>query len=80
MNPEEISRLIESGLPGAEVRVSSPDNTHYEALVVSESFSGVRPVARHQMVYRCLGSLMGNELHAMSLRALTPDEWRQQSV
>lgn len=80
MNPEEISRLIESGLPDAEVRVSSPDNTHYEALVVSESFSGVRPVARHQMVYRCLGSLMGNEIHAMSLRALTPDEWRQQSV
>jgi len=79
MNPDEICRLIESGLPDAEVRVSSPDNTHYEAIVVSESFSGVRPVARHQMVYRCLGTLMGNEIHAMSLRALTPDEWRRQS-
>jgi len=79
MNPEEICRLIESGLPGSEVQVLSDDNTHFEAIVVSDAFAGVRPVARHQLVYRCLGGLMGNEIHAMSIRALTPEERSRQS-
>ncbi len=77
MDPAEIKALIDDGLPGAEVKVSSEDNTHYAALVVSESFTGKRPIARHQLVYQCLGALMGNEIHAMSIRAYTPDEWRE---
>lgn len=76
MDPDEISRLIEAGMPGSEVRVMSDDNTHFAAVVVSDAFAGKRPVARHQMVYRCLGELMGNEIHAMTIRAHTPDEWR----
>ena len=78
MDPAHIKALIDDGLPGADVKVISDDNTHYAALVVSESFAGKRPIARHQMVYRCLGALMGNEIHAMSIRAYTPDEWREQ--
>lgn len=76
MEPAKIKALIEAGLEGATVEVQSGDNTHYAAVVVSEQFAGVRPLARHQMVYKCLGSLMGNEIHAMSIRAHTPDEWR----
>ena len=75
MNPAEIKALIDDGLPGAEVKVFSDDNTHYAALVVSESFAGKRQIARHQLVYQCLGALMGNEIHAMSIRAYTPEEW-----
>ncbi len=77
MDPAEIKALIDAGLPGAEVQVSSDDNTHYSALVVSDSFAGKRSLARHQLVYQCLGALMGNEIHAMSIRAYTPDEWRE---
>ncbi len=77
MDPAEIKALIAAGLPGAEITVSSEDNTHYAALVVFESFTGKRPIARHQLVYQCLGALMGNEIHAMSIRAYTPDEWRE---
>ena len=76
LDPAEIKALIDDGLPGADVKVFSDDNTHYAALVVSESFAGKRPIARHQLVYQCLGTLMGNEIHAMSIRAYTPDEWR----
>ena len=76
MDPQDIVQLIEAGMPGGEVRVTSADNTHYEAVVVSESFLGKRPIARHQMIYQCLGDLMGNEIHAMSIRAHTPDEWQ----
>ena len=79
MNPEEISRLIEAGFDNALVRVASDDNTHFEALVVAREFEGKRPLARHQLVYQALGALVGNEIHALSIRALTPDEWQQQT-
>jgi acid stress-induced BolA-like protein IbaG/YrbA len=75
MDPEEIKTLIENGLDDATVQVFSDDNTHYAAVVVAAAFEGKRPIARHQLVYQCLGSLMGNEIHAMSIRAHTPAEW-----
>ena len=77
MEPAEIKTLIENGLEGADARVFSEDNTHYAAVVICPAFEGKRAIARHQLVYQCLGSLMGNEIHAMSIRAHTPDEWRE---
>lgn len=76
MDPTEITRLIEAGFEDALVKVMSADNTHFEALVVTEEFTGKRSLARHQMVYQCLGALVGNEIHALSIKALTPEEWR----
>jgi acid stress-induced BolA-like protein IbaG/YrbA len=76
MEPSEIEKLISAGFDGATVSVASDDNHHFEALVVAAEFEGKRPLARHQLVYRCLGSLVGNEIHALSIRAMTPDEWR----
>jgi len=79
MEPSEIRQLIEAGFDAAVVKVESDDNTHYGALVIATEFAGKRPLARHQMVYKCLGTLVGNELHALSITALTPEEWREQS-
>ena len=79
MNPTEITHLIEAAFSGAIVKVESNDNTHYGALVVAAEFDGKRLIARHQMVYKSLGALVGNEIHALSITALTPDEWRQDS-
>lgn len=76
MDPSEIEQMIETGFEDALVKVMSGDNTHFEALVVAEEFAGKRPLARHQLVYKCLGALVGNEIHALSIKALTPDEWR----
>ena len=80
MEPAEIKQLIENGLKGSTVEVHSEDNTHYAALIIAEQFAGMRPLARHQMVYRCLGDLMGNEIHAMSIRAYTTEEWRDSAA
>lgn len=77
MDPAEIKTLIENGLAGAQASIFSEDNTHYAALVICSEFEGKRAIARHQMIYGCLGKLMGNEIHAMSIRAHTPDEWRE---
>lgn len=77
MNAEEVTRLIREGLPDAEVIVRSDDDTHFEAVVIADAFEGKSRIARHQMVYGTLGSLMGNEIHAMSIRAFTPAEREQ---
>ena len=79
MDPVEIADLIEAGFADAIVKVASDDNTHFEALVVASEFEGKRPLARHQLIYKCLGNLVGNEIHALSIRALTPAEWQAQS-
>jgi acid stress-induced BolA-like protein IbaG/YrbA len=80
MDPSEISPLIEAGFDNAIVKVMSPDNTHFEALVVATEFEGLRSLARHQLIYKCLGALVGNEIHALSIVALTPEEWREKQA
>jgi acid stress-induced BolA-like protein IbaG/YrbA len=74
MEPIEISTLIEAGFEDATVKVVG-DGSHFEALVIASEFEGKRSLARHQLVYKCLGALVGNEIHALSIRALTPAEW-----
>jgi acid stress-induced BolA-like protein IbaG/YrbA len=74
VTPETIRDLIEAGLPGAQARVSGDDGVHFEATVVAEAFRGKLPLARHRMVYATLGQRMGGEIHALSLKTLTPDE------
>jgi acid stress-induced BolA-like protein IbaG/YrbA len=79
MEPAEIEALIRAGFADPVVRVMSDDNTHFEAVVVAAEFDGVRPLGRHQLVYETLGSRVGNEIHALSIKAFTPDEWAERS-
>lgn len=74
MSPAEVRDVIQQGLPTAKVEVQGEDHTHFEARVICADFAGKRPLARHQMVYATLGERMGREIHALSLRTLTPDE------
>ena len=74
MTPEQVAELIRTGLPRAIVHVQSEDDTHFTARVIASEFDGKRPLARHQLVYRTLGELMGREIHALSIEALTPAE------
>ena len=74
MNAAEVQSLIESGLPGARVRVTSEDDTHFEAIIIAEQFAGKRLVQRHQLVYGTLGARMGREIHALTMQVLTPQE------
>jgi acid stress-induced BolA-like protein IbaG/YrbA len=74
MNPEQIAKLIQAALPGAQVQVESDDNTHFAARVVAREFAGKRSIARHQMIYKAIGESVGREIHALSIEALTPEE------
>lgn len=75
--PDEIKRLIEVALPGAIARVvdDAGDKEHFFAEVVAPAFAGKGLVQQHQLVYKALGSRMGNEIHALQLKTYTPDQW-----
>ena len=76
MDPRDIAELIEQHLPGAQAKVQTDGQGHYEALVICEAFAGKRSLQRHQMVYGTLGTRVGREIHALAIRALTPEEWQ----
>ncbi|HLU61567.1 MAG TPA: BolA/IbaG family iron-sulfur metabolism protein [Gammaproteobacteria bacterium] len=77
MLAEDIREMILRGLPGASVEVRGDDGVHFEATIVSPAFEGKRTLERHRLVYSTLGERMGGEIHALSLRTLTPAEAAQ---
>ncbi len=75
MTKDDISYLIKTRINNAVVNVYSDDNTHFEAIVISDDFSGESRIVRHQLIYACLGNAVGNEIHALSIKAYTYNEW-----
>ena len=74
VTPESVKSGIESGLACEHVEVVG-DGQHFQALIVSREFAGRNRVQRHQLVYAALGDRMREEIHALSMRTLTPEEW-----
>lgn len=72
IQPNDIKRMIEQGMPGARVDVIG-DGHHFEAVIVSSDFAGKTMIQQHRMVYATLGDKMREEIHALSLRTLTPE-------
>jgi acid stress-induced BolA-like protein IbaG/YrbA len=73
VTPQDIERYIEQGLKCDRAQVTG-DGQHFEALIVSAAFRGKSRVQRHQLVYAALGERMREEIHALSMRTLTPEE------
>jgi acid stress-induced BolA-like protein IbaG/YrbA len=74
VRPEDVRQYIEQGLACERVEVTG-DGQHFEALIVSSAFAGKNKVQQHQLVYRALGDRMREEIHALSMQTLTPEEW-----
>ncbi len=78
MTTDEIEKLIEAGLPNSKAMVSGGEGK-YEAIVISDSFANLSMVKEHQMVYATVKTqIASGELHALSIKAFTPEEWEQQ--
>lgn len=72
METEAIAALIRVGIPDAQVQVAG-DGSHFEAVIVSESFEGLTPLKRERLVMDLVKSQVASgELHALSIKALTP--------
>ena len=75
--PEQIKQYIEAGLECTHLEIEG-DGQHFFATIVSPAFEGLRSVARHQKVYAVLGERMKQEIHALSFKTLTPEEFKNQ--
>lgn len=76
---ESIKNHIETSMPCERVHVEGDDGRHFEAIIVSAEFRGKSMVQQHQLVYRALGDRMKQEIHALSMRTLTPEQWAESS-
>jgi acid stress-induced BolA-like protein IbaG/YrbA len=74
-SPEDVRRYIAAGLQCEHLQVDG-DGRHFDAVVVASAFEGRSRVQRHQLVYAALGDRMRAEVHALSIKALTPAEWQ----
>ncbi len=72
--PSEVERFIANGLACEHIEVDG-DGRHFFATIVSSAFQGASRVARHQQVYKALGERMREQIHALSMKTLTPAEW-----
>jgi BolA protein len=73
---EHVEVIDNSGLhvghPGAEAGAG-----HFRVIVVSTRFAGLNRLAAQRLVYRTLGEFMVDDIHALEMRTLTPEEWRE---
>lgn len=72
--PDDIRQALAVAIDCKHLQVAG-DGRHFQALLVSGAFAGLSKVRRHQMVYGALDGRMEGDIHALSIRALTPDEW-----
>lgn len=77
VTPEQLKQWITVGFDDASSIVVEGDGHHFEAVIVSEQFAGKSRIQRHQFVYAILGDKMKAEVHALSMKTLTPDEANQ---
>jgi len=74
--PADVQRFIAEALPCEHLEVEG-DGRHFFATIVSRAFEGKHRVARHQQVYSALGDKMHEQVHALSMKTLTPAEWER---
>ena len=72
--PEQIEGYIKQGITCTHIQVEG-DGQHFYATIVSSDFEGKRLVQRHQLVYSAMGDRMKAEVHALSIKAFTPEEF-----
>ena len=73
VTPTDIKTWIEAGLEECSVDIDG-DGHHFDATIVCPAFAGKSRIQQHQMVYGVLGDKMKAEIHALSMKTLTPEE------
>lgn len=81
MQETEIQKLIEDKLPDSQVAVvdTRGSGDHFEIMVVSKDFENVLLIDRHRMIHSALGENLGGEIHAVEIKAYTPEQWKSLS-
>ena len=78
-SPQQVNDYIATGLACQHLEVQG-DGRHFFATIVSTEFEGLARVRRHQRVYAALGDRMREQIHALSMKTLTPAEYAAESA
>ena len=88
---QRVERVLQDGFAPEHLKIEDQSHlhaghagakgggSHYRLTIVSEHFAGRSRLERHRLLYDALGSLMQVEIHALAIRAFTPDEWREEA-
>ena len=79
LSPNKSKDIIIKNLDCEWVDVKGDDGTHFEALVVSRLFDKISTIKQHQLVYEALGNMMEQEIHALSIKTMTPNSWEEKN-
>ncbi len=77
LSASQLESYITDHLTCDYIKVLGDDGTHFEAIIVSPAFEGKSMIQQHQLVYAALGDRMRAEIHALSMRTLTPEKWAE---
>ena len=77
LSATQLESYIIEKLDCEYIKVLGDDGTHFEAVIVSPAFVGKTMIQQHQLVYAALGDRMRAEIHALSMRTLTPEKWAE---
>lgn len=75
LTAQQLEAYITQNLSCDFVKVLGDDGTHFEAVIVSPAFIGKSMLQQHQLVYAALGDRMRAEIHALSMKTYTPEQW-----
>ena len=74
VTPDDIKGWITEKLPCDYIELDG-DGQHFQAVIVSPSFTGKNMIQQHRLVYDALGSRMHAQIHALSMKTYTPEDW-----
>ena len=80
LSAQQLEAYITQNLACEYIKVLGDDGTHFESVIVSSAFVGKSMVQQHQLVYAALGDRMRSEIHALSMKTYTPEQWHKQSA
>jgi acid stress-induced BolA-like protein IbaG/YrbA len=80
LSAQQLEAYITQNLACEYIKVLGDDGTHFESVIVSNAFVGKSLVQQHQLVYTALGARMRSEIHALSMKTYTPEQWQKQSA
>lgn len=75
LTAQQLEAYITQNLSCEYIKALGDDGTHFEAVIVSAAFTGKNMVQQHQLVYAALGDRMRAEIHALSMKTYTPEQW-----
>jgi len=80
LSAQQLEAYITQNLACEYIKVLGDDGTHFESVIVSNAFVGKSMVQQHQLVYAALGDRMRSEIHALSMKTYTPEQWNRLSA